>query len=176
MTEAFLKEKLVKLYHQLCYGAEESIHGEPQAYLYLPNGKYIEVTYKEKEIPYFVWQVRCIQSVQEQGLYELVPATLHQRTNYSLCIQDLESCIRAAVPIQPVAEEVTVCLNDMRKKGLPVFSGTKKDLEKYSATFLYHCRNRMAAYPNRVEALQTLLQCSKDSPEKARTIQLLNYI
>ena len=50
MTEAFLKEKLVKLYHQLCYGAEESIHGEPQAYLYLPNGKYIEVTYKEKEI------------------------------------------------------------------------------------------------------------------------------
>ena len=42
MTEAFLKEKLVKLYHQLCYGAEESIHGEPQAYLYLPNGKYIK--------------------------------------------------------------------------------------------------------------------------------------
>lgn len=51
MTEAFLKEKLLKLYHQLSYGAEESIHGEPQAYLYLPNGKYIEVTYKEKEIP-----------------------------------------------------------------------------------------------------------------------------
>lgn len=176
MTEAFLKEKLLDVYHQLCYGAEESIHGEPQAYLYLPNGRYIEVTYKEKETPYFVWQVRCIQTVQGQGICELKPTSIHQRTSYNLCIQDLESCIRAAVPIQPVAEEVTVYLNDMRKKGLPVFSGTKKDLEKYSATFLYHCRNRMAAYPNRVEALQTLLQCSKDSPEKARTIQLLNYI
>lgn len=176
MTEAFLKEKLLDVYHQLCYGAEVSIHGEPQAYLYLPNGRYIEVTYKEKETPYFVWQVRCIQTVQGQGICELKPTSIHQRTSYSLCIQDLESCIRAAVPIQPVAEEVTVCLNDMRKKGLPVFSGTKKDLEKYSATFLYHCRNRMADYPNRVEALRTLLRYSKGRADKARTIQLLNYI
>lgn len=91
MTEAFLKEKLLDVYHQLCYGTEESIHGEPQAYLCLPNGTCIEVTYKEKEVPYFVWKVYCIQSVQEQGLYELVPIFLHQRTNYSLCIQDLES-------------------------------------------------------------------------------------
>lgn len=176
MTEAFLKEKLVELYHQFCYGADESIHGEPQAYLYLPNGKYIEVTYKEKEIPYFVWQVRYIQSVQEQGLYELVPTSLHQRTNYSLCIQDLESCIRAAVPIQSVSEEVAGFLNEMQKNGLPVFSGTPKDLEKYIATFLNHCRNRMADYPNRVEALQTLLRCSKGRADKARTIRLLNYI
>lgn len=176
MTEAFLKGKLLDVYHQLCYGAEESIHGESQAYLYLPNGRYIEVTYKEKETPYFVWQVRCIQTVQEHELCELKSTSIHQRTSYSLCIQDLESCIRAAVPIQPVAEKVTVCLNDMQKKGLPVFSGTQKDLKKYSATLLYHCRNRMAAYPNRVEALQTLLRCSKDSPDKAQTIQLLNYI
>ena len=176
MTEAFLKEKLLDVYHQLCYGTEENIHGESQAYLYLPNDRYIEVTYKEKETPYFVWQVRCIQTVQGQGICELKPTSIHQRTSYSLCIQDLESCIRAAVPIHPVAEEITVRLNDMQKKGLPVFSGTQKDLEKYIATFLYHCRNRMAAYPNRVEALRTLLRCSKDSPEKARTIQLLNYI
>lgn len=48
MTEAFLKEKLLDVYNQLCYGTEENIHGEPQAYLYLPNDRYIEVTYKEK--------------------------------------------------------------------------------------------------------------------------------
>ena len=70
MTEAFLKEKLLDVYHQLCYGTEENIHGESQAYLYLPNGRYIEVTYKEKETPYFVWQVRCIQTVQGQGICE----------------------------------------------------------------------------------------------------------
>lgn len=119
MTEAFLKEKLLDVYHQLCYGAEENIHGESQAYLYLPNGRYIEVTYKEKETPYFVWQVRCIQTVQGQGICELKPTSIHQRTSYSLCIQDLESCIRAAVPIYSVAEKVTVCVNNPDLRLMP---------------------------------------------------------
>ena len=114
MTEAFLKEKLLKLYHQLSYGAEESIHGEPQAYLYLPNGKYIEVTYKEKEIPYFVWQVRCIQSVQEQGLYELVPATLHQHPGPRIlhpggCTYPA-SCGRSNSMLKRYAKERAACL------------------------------------------------------------------
>ena len=86
------------------------------------------MTYKEKEIPYFVWQARCVQSIQEHGLYELKLESLHQRTNFSLCTQDLESCIRAAVPIQPVSEEVAACLNEMQRKGLPVFSGNVRDM------------------------------------------------
>lgn len=176
MTEAFLKEKLLDLYHQLCYRTEENIHGEPQAYLYLPNDRYIEVTYKEKETPYFVWQVRCIQTVQEHELYELKSTSIHQRTSYSLCIQDLESCIRAAVPIHPVAEEVTTCLNEIRKNGLPVFSRTQKDLEKYIATLLYHCRNRMAHYPHSVEALQIFLRSFQGGPKIKQTAKLLTYI
>nr|WP_298059702.1 hypothetical protein [uncultured Blautia sp.] len=176
MTEAFLKQKVLEIYRQLCYGAEENIHGETQAYLYLPNGRYIEVTYKEKEIPYFVWQVRCVQSIQEHGLYELKLESLHQRTNFSLCTQDLESCIRAAVPIQPVSEEVAACLNEMQRKGLPVFSGNVRDMEKYIANFLHHCRNRMDAYLNSVETLQALLRSFQGGADMERITKLLNYI
>lgn len=176
MTEAFLKEKLLDVYHQLCYGAEENIHGESQAYLYLPNGRYIEVTYKEKETPYFVWQVRCIQTVQEHELCELKSTSFHQRTSYSLCIQDLESCLRAAVPIQPISEEVAVYLDQMRKKGFPTITGKTEDIAKSISSFLFHCRNRNAAYPNSTEGLQALLKWFHGGPDVEQTAQLLNYV
>lgn len=176
MTEAFLKEKLLDVYHQLCYGTEENIHGESQAYLYLPNGRYIEVTYKEKETPYFVWQVRCIQTVQEHELCELKSTSFHQRTSYSLCIQDLESCLRAAVPIQPISEEVAVYLDQMRKKGFPTITGKTEDIAKSISSFLFHCRNRNAAYPNSTEGLQALLKWFHGGPDVEQTAQLLNYV
>lgn len=176
MIETFLKQKLLEIYNQLCYGAEENIHGETQAYLYLPNGRYIELTFKEKEKPYFVWQVCCVQSIQEHGLYELKLESIHQRTSFSLCIQDLESCIWAAVPIQPISEEVAVYLDQMRKKGFPTITGKTEDIAKSISSFLFHCRNRNAAYPNSTEGLQALLKWFHGGPDVEQTAQLLNYV